>query len=116
MDVRAISRFMRVSPQKARDLVRRMRGMRVAEALQVTAFSNRKAARLIGKTLKSAVANAEKNAKLDAADLKVKQATVEEGPRIRRHWSRARGGVSPVRRRMCHICIVLTDGKENDAA
>ena len=115
MDVRAISRFVRLSPQKARDLVRRMRGMGVTDAIRVAEFSNRKAARLIGKTLKSALANAKKNAKLDVAELTVKQAVIEEGPRIRRYWSRARGGVSPIRRRTCHISIILTNGRQDNA-
>ncbi|OGV61603.1 MAG: 50S ribosomal protein L22 [Lentisphaerae bacterium RIFOXYC12_FULL_60_16] len=112
MDVTARTRFVRLSPLKARDMVRRLPGMRVADALRVTEFSNRKAALQLGKTLRSAIANARENAKLDASDLIVKQAVVEEGPRLKRHWSRARGSVSPIRRRMCHIRIVVTDGRE----
>ena len=95
--------------------MRRMRGMGVTDAIRVAEFSNRKAARLIGKTLKSALANAKKNAKLDVAELTVKQAVIEEGPRIRRYWSRARGGVSPIRRRTCHISIILTNGRQDNA-
>ena len=109
MDVKAISRFVRLSPQKARDIVARMKGLPVPEALKIVHFNNRKAARLIGQTLESAVANAANNSKLNADTLVVKSAVVEEGPRIRRYWSRARGGVSPIGRRMCHINIVLTD-------
>ncbi len=116
MEVTAVTKFARLSPTKARDLVRRMQGLPVAEALQVTDFSARKAATLIGKTLKSAIANAENNAKLAVDELVVKEAVVEEGPRMKRYWSRARGGIRPIRKRMCHIKIVLTDGEQSDAA
>lgn len=116
MEVTAVTKFARLSPQKARDLARKMQGLPVAAALKVTDFSPRKAAALIGKTLKSAIANAENNAKLAVDELTVKEAVVEEGPRLKRYWSRARGGVSPVVKRMCHIRIVLTDGQESDAA
>jgi len=111
MDVTATTRFVRISPSKARDLARELRGLPVAEALKIAEFSPRKAAPLIGKTLKSAIANAENNAELSVDDLRVKEAIVNEGPRMRRHWARARGGVSPVIKRMSHIRIVLTDGK-----
>ena len=116
MEVAAITKFARLSPSKARDLTRKMQGLPVAEALKVTAFSPRKAAAMIGKTLKSTIANAENNAKLAVDELTVKEAVVEEGPRMKRYWSRARGGIRPVVKRMCHIKIVLTDGQETDAA
>jgi large subunit ribosomal protein L22 len=116
MEVKAVTRFARLSPTKARDLARKMQGLPVADALKVTDFSARKAAALLGKTLKSAIANAENNAKLAVDELTVKEAVVEEGPRMKRFWSRARGSIRPVVKRMCHIKIVLTDGQETDAA
>jgi large subunit ribosomal protein L22 len=112
MDVTASAKFVRLSPSKGRDLARKLNGLPVAEALRLTEFSPRKAATFLGKTIKSAIANAENNANLAVDELKVKSATIEEGPRMRRFWPRARGGVSPVRKRMCHVRIVLTDGKE----
>jgi large subunit ribosomal protein L22 len=115
MDVKATARFVRLSPFKARDLIRRLKGQPVAEALKVTEFSSRKAAVLIGKTLKSALANAEKNAKLDVDDLTVKEAVIDEGPRLKRHWQRARGMASPILKRTCHIRIVLTDGQPGES-
>ena len=112
MDVEATSKYLRLSPSKARDLVRKVAGQPVGEALQIAKFSPRKAAAMLGKTLKSAIANAENNANLSVDELRVKEAVVMEGPRSRRFWPRARGGVSPVIKRTCHIRIVLTDGKE----
>jgi large subunit ribosomal protein L22 len=109
MDVAVTQRFVRMSARKARDLARRMRGMPVADALKITDFNARKGAFYLGKALKSAIADAENNAKLQVDTLRVKEAVVNEGPQMRRFWARARGSVSPVRKRMCHIKLVLTD-------
>ncbi|MDD4872727.1 MAG: 50S ribosomal protein L22 [Kiritimatiellae bacterium] len=111
MDVIAKAKYVKMPASKVRDLAERMRGLSVSEALKVTDFSERKGAFHLGKVLKSAIANAEKNAKLTAADLKVKDAIVDEGPAIKRFWPRPRGTVSPILRRTCHIKIILTDGK-----
>ncbi len=111
MEVKAISKFVRMSPTKARDMARRMRGVPVSEALKITAVSERKAGFYLGKTLKSAIANAENNADLEVDTLRVKEALVDEGPRMKRFWPRARGMVSRIEKKMCHVKIVLTDGK-----
>lgn len=110
MQVTAITKYVRIAPSKAMDLAKSIQGLPVAEALKVTQFSARKAAKLIGKTLKSAVANAEHNANLAAEDLKVKEAVVMPGPVFRRFWARSRGSASPVLKRTSHIRITLTDG------
>jgi len=112
MNVTATAKYVRLSPTRARDLAREVTGLPVDQALRITGLSERKAASLIGKTLKSAIANAENNAKLDVAALRVKEAIVDEGPRLKRYWARARGSVRPIRRRLCHIRITLTDGQE----
>jgi large subunit ribosomal protein L22 len=78
-------------------------------ALDVVAFSPKKAAHLIAKTLKSAVANAENNANLRVDGLVVKEATVGEGPTMKRMMTRARGSGSRILKRSAHIRIVLTD-------
>jgi large subunit ribosomal protein L22 len=111
MDVIAKSKYVKMPASKARDLASRMRGLSVSDALKVTDFSERKGAFHLGKALKSAIANAEKNAKLAVTDLRVKDAIVDEGPMIKRFWPRPRGTVSPILRRTCHIKIILTDGK-----
>ena len=109
MEVHAISRRVRMSPSKARDFARAIQGKPVDEALRMTAMSERKAAFQIGKTLKSAIANAENNADLDVDDLVVKQAVIDEGPRMKRYWPRARGMVRHIVKKTYHIKIVLTD-------
>jgi len=114
MDVQAITRYARLSPTKARDLARRMTGLPVSDALRLVEFSERKAAALLAKTLKSAVANAEHNAELPVESLRVKTAVVDEGPVLKRYWPRARGSASPILKRTCHIKIVLSDGRESE--
>lgn len=109
MDVVATMKFARMSAGKGRQLAAMIQGMPVNEALKLTGFKGRKSAVLIGKTLKSAIANAENNAKLAAETLRVKCAVVNEGPRLKRFWPRARGSVSPILKRTCHVRIVLTD-------
>ena len=114
MDVLALTKYVRMSPLKARGLARRVQGLPAGEALSVTELTPGKAARMIGKTLKSAIANAENNADLSVDELTVKTAVVEEGPRLKRYWPRARGGASPILKRTSHVRIVLTDGREED--
>ena len=111
MDVAATTRNIRLSAQKGRPLAREVQGLPVGQALQVTAFSPSKAAFHLGKTIKSAVANARNNASLDVDRLRVKLAVFDEGPRLRRFWARARGSASPILRRLCHVTVVLTDGE-----
>jgi large subunit ribosomal protein L22 len=115
MDIAATMRYARLSPTKARDLVRRVQGLPATEALRVVDFSERKAAAMVGKTLRSAIANAENRAKLSVDKLKVKEAVIEEGPRLRRYWARSRGSASPILKRMCHIRVVVTDGVDEPA-
>lgn len=109
MEVKAITKYVRMSPTKARDITREIQGLPVPKALNIVMASRRKAVVHIGKTLKSAIANAENNAGLSAESLYVKQAVVDQGPVLKRYWPRARGMVSPLRRPTSHIRIVLTD-------
>ncbi|HOO20322.1 MAG: 50S ribosomal protein L22 [Kiritimatiellae bacterium] len=111
MEIKAVSKYVRMSPTKARDLARAIQGKRAGEALQVVEVNKRKAAVCIGKTLKSAIANAENNAELSADRLWVSQAVVENGPTIPRYWPRARGSASPIRKKTSHIRVTLTDEK-----
>jgi large subunit ribosomal protein L22 len=111
MEVKAVSKYVRMSPDKARDLARRLKGLPVAEALKTVEFSRRKAGVQIAKTLKSAIANAQNNAKLSPETLRVKEAIIDAGPTALRYWPRARGMVSPVLRKTCHVKVVLTDGQ-----
>ncbi len=111
MEVVAITRNVRMSASKGRPLARECQGLPVGDALKIIEFSPRKAATIIGKTLKSAVANAQHNYNLDVDRLKIKLCVFDEGTRMRRYWPRARGSASPIARKLCHCKIVLTDGR-----
>lgn len=111
MDITATAKYVRLAPSKARDLAGKIRGLPVASALGVVTLNVRKGAFYIGKTLKSAIANAENNGKLPAETLWVKNAVVEDAPRMKRFWASARGSASPIIKRMCHIKIVLSDDR-----
>ncbi|MEZ0274059.1 MAG: 50S ribosomal protein L22, partial [Roseimicrobium sp.] len=91
MEVKSVTKFARISDLKARDVARAVQGMPVSEALSVLNFTPRKAALLFGKTLRSAIANAENNHELDADDLYIKSATATKGPVLKRIMPRARG-------------------------
>ena len=112
MDVRATTRYLRISPTKVRDLASAIQGLPVGEALAAMTHTSRKGAALVLKTLKSAVANAENNAKLPADGLLVKTAVVEGGPTLRRFRPCARGAAHRILKRTSHIRIVLTDGND----
>ena len=109
MEVRSIYRYARISPFKAREVTREIQGLPVSAALDLLAFTPKKAAFLIGKTLKSAIANAENNANLKPDGLVVKEAIVGEGPTLKRIMARARGSASRIQKRTSHIRIVLSD-------
>lgn len=112
MEILSVYRGARISAFKARELTREIQGLPASAALDLIAFSTKKAALMVGKTLKSAIANAENNNSLRVDTLVVKEATVGEGPTMKRIKSRARGSASPIRKRTAHIRIVLTDDIE----
>src|SRR4051812_35529781 len=114
MEVRSIYKYARISAFKVREVTREIQGLPVSAALDVLAFTPKKAAFLINKTLKSAIANAENNANLKADGLVVKEAVVGEGPTLKRMTSRARGSGSRILKRTSHIRIVLTDEKPDN--
>jgi large subunit ribosomal protein L22 len=109
MQVTSTYRYAKISPFKVREVTRAIQGLSVSAALDLVAFSPKKAAGFISKTLKSAVANAENNANLRVDGLVVKEATVGEGPTMKRMMPRARGSGSRILKRSSHIRIILTD-------
>ena len=115
MEVQALTRNARMSPKKVREVARRSRGARPPRP-STAALIPRKSARLLLKTLKSAIANAENNPKvnLTADQLTVHRALVENGPVLRRFKAGPRGTAMPRRKKMSHIRIVLSDeAKQN---
>lgn len=100
-----------MSPKKVREVARTIQGRKASEAVDYLTLIPRKSARLIAKTLKSAIANAENNNNLSADALTVKFALIENGPVLKRFKAAARGSAAPRRKKMSHIRIVLTDGE-----
>lgn len=109
MEVVAQTKYTRISARKAREVARELRGRPANEALELLRFIPRKAARLLYKTLHSAVANAENNHNLNSDDLIIKEAIVNEGPAFKRFKPAARGSAKPIRKPTSHLRITLTE-------
>ena len=107
MQVKSSYKFARISAFKAREVTRAIQGLPATDALDILRFTPKKAALLVIKTLKSAIANAENNNSLVATDLFVKEAFVDEGPTMKRWRFRAMGRVYRVRKRTSHITVAV---------
>ena len=113
MQIKSIYKGARISAFKAREVTREIQGLPVSAALDLLAFTPRKAAAMIAKTLKSAVANAENNNSITADQLTVHRALIENGPVLKRFKAGAKGSAKPRVKRMSHLRIILSDGKTN---
>ncbi|MGQ9779009.1 MAG: 50S ribosomal protein L22 [Bacillota bacterium] len=109
MEARAVARFVRIAPRKARAVVNLIRGKKVDEALKILAFTPRAAADVVAKVVKSAVANAENNHNLNRDSLVVAEAFVDQGPTMKRVHQRAQGRLALIRKRTSHITVVLRE-------
>jgi large subunit ribosomal protein L22 len=107
MEVRAIARYQQISPRKCRLVADMVRGQGVEKALAVLDFTHKKAARLVAKTLRSAVSNAENNNNIDVDSLFIKTIMVDPGPTAGRFRPRAQGRATAIRKRTSHITIVV---------
>jgi large subunit ribosomal protein L22 len=112
MQVQAITKNFRMSAQKMREVVRQIQGLPALQAQAVLAVVPRKSARVVAKTLKSAIANAENNNNLKAENLFVLQAVAGAATTYKRFAPKARGSAGPILKRGCHVKIVLSDGNE----
>ncbi|HCF4252158.1 TPA: 50S ribosomal protein L22 [Pseudomonas aeruginosa] len=108
MEVAAKLSGARISAQKARLVADQIRGKKVGEALNLLAFSSKKAAEIMKKVLESAVANAEHNEGADVDDLKVSTVFVNEGRSLKR-MPRAKGRADRIVKRSCHITVKVAD-------
>ena len=112
MEAKAIARYVRVSPRKARIVVDLIRGKSVVRAREILAFTNRGVAETVEKTLSSAVANAENQHHVRPESLVVKTAYVDEGPTLKRIRPRAKGSASRINKRTSHITIIVAPREE----
>lgn len=109
MEVRAFARYIRTSPRKIRLVIDAIRGKQVDAALTQLRFLDKGATLPVEKLLRSAIANAEHNFKLNPASLHVKAITADGGPMLKRWRARAMGRAAPIQKRSSHISVVLSD-------
>jgi len=109
MQVKAVLKYVRMSPQKTRLVVDQIRGKTVASALTLLKFSNKRAAGPVRKVLESAIANAEHNQGADIDELRVAAVCVDEGPTHKRWRPRAKGRAGRILKRTSHITVTVSD-------
>jgi large subunit ribosomal protein L22 len=105
--LKAIAKYVRIAPRKARLVADEVRGKSYPEAVSLLRFTNKRAAKILGDVLNSAAANAEHNADADPDELRVKSVKVDEGPTIKRYRPRAMGRATMIRKRTSHITVEL---------
>ena len=115
LEVRAEAKYVRLSARKARVVLDHIRGRSVPEARTILAFTPRAAAVDIEKVLRSAVANAESTHALDGDELVIRAAYADEGPTLKRWRARARGRVNRIRKRTCHITLIVSEDPKAQA-
>ncbi len=107
MEAKAVGKYIRISPQKARLVADVVRGMEVDKALIILRFMPKKGAGILRKVIESAVANATQNDKLDVDDLIVKKIMIDVGPSLKRISPRAMGRATGIIKRTSHITVIL---------
>lgn len=112
MEARAVTRYARVSAQKARLVVDLIRGKSVETALGILEFTPKRGARIVAKALRSAVANAENTQRVDVDRLYVKRVQVDEGPTAKRFLPRAHGRATKVFKRTSHVTVVVDERRK----
>ena len=109
MEAVARGRYLRIAPRKVRLVADELRGKRVESALQFLKYTNKKAARLVEKVLKAAIANAEQSEAMGSIEeLRVTKVTVDGGPMLRRFMARAMGRATRIHKRTSHVTVVVT--------
>ncbi|ADC89247.1 ribosomal protein L22 [Thermocrinis albus DSM 14484] len=111
MEARAILRYARISPLKARQVLRLIQGKRAADALYQLEFMPKKAAKIVANVLRSAIANADQK-KMDLEKLYIKKAVADQGPMYKKWMPRAHGRATMIRKRTSHITIILEEREE----
>lgn len=112
MQVRAVTKYIRISPLKVRQVIDLVRGKPVDRALAMLNYMPQKAAREVARTIKSAAANAEHNFDLDPAALTIATIYADQGPSLKRYMPRARGRIDQIRKPTTHITVIVDDGEE----
>ena len=109
MEVKAKTRYVRTAPRKLRLVSDMIRGQMVSDAINTLKFTNKNGAKVLYKTLMSAVAGAEQKGDLNVDNMYIKKVWVDEGPTMKRFMPRAQGRATLIRKRMSHLNIVLDE-------
>ena len=109
MEVRAVARYMRISPSKVRKLSGAVKGKPVERGIETLKFMPQKAAGMLEKLVRSAVANADQNPEIDVDTLVIRNVIVDGGPTLKRFRARARGRGTRILKRTSHITVILAD-------
>lgn len=109
MEIRAVLKFVRVSPRKVAILVDTIKGQSVENGLNKLRFMPQKAAKILEKIVKSALANADQNPDIDVDSLVIKTITANQGPMLKRFRAKARGRGTRILKRTSHITVILAD-------
>lgn len=112
MESRAIARYVRVSPRKARLVAHNVQGLGVEEAMNILKFTPNKPSGIIYEVVKSALANAEQLGGIDVDAMVVKEVMVNEGPTWKRFMPRAQGRATKIRKRTSNITVILSEGRK----
>jgi large subunit ribosomal protein L22 len=112
MQVRAIGKYVRLSPRKARMIMQDLRGRPVQEALVQLRFTPKPGAKHVAKIVESAAANAESNYDITSDRLRIREIYAGDARTLHRFRAAARGRVQPQLKRTCHITVVLSDDQE----
>ena len=107
MEVKAVAKYIRVSPRKVRLVMDEIRGKKVEEALNLLTFAPQKGARILRKLVNSALANAGQYPDIDVDSLFIKRVFADEGPTLKRFRPRAMGRATRIRKRSCHLTVIL---------
>jgi large subunit ribosomal protein L22 len=107
MEVKAVTKYARISPQKIRKLIGAVKGKPAEEGMGILKFMPQKAAALVEKTIRSAVANADQQTGIDVDNLVIRNITADPGPTLKRFRARARGRGNRILKRTSHITVIL---------
>ena len=109
MEVKAIAKYVRISPTKVRKAAKVVKGKRVEDALSVLGFMPQRSAKILGKVIRSAVANAVQRPDIEVDNLSITNVVVDQGPSLKRFRPRAMGRATRILKRTSHITVILAE-------
>lgn len=109
MEVRAVAKYVRISPTKVRKVAIAIKGKPVEDALNLLGYMPQRSAKILAKVIRSAVANADQKPDIDVDSLSVSNITVNQGPSLKRFKPRAMGRATRILKRTSHVTIVLAE-------